>query len=109
IRATTSSKGDADREGKGVEKHYGSVVVVDDDRSCLRFLISALKRAGYAATGFASAEEAQTAIAVKRPGVVLTDVQLPGVSGYELCRELKTEHGDEVAVIIVSGDRAEPF
>jgi DNA-binding NarL/FixJ family response regulator len=97
------------REGKGVGEHRSIVVVVDDDRSCRKFLLSILQRAGYAATGFASAEEAQAAIAVKRPAVVLTDVQLPGVSGYELCREVKNEYGNEVAVIIVSGDRAEAF
>lgn len=92
-----------------MEKHCGTVVVVDDDPSCRRLLLSILQRAGYAATGFGSAEEAKAEIAVKRPDVVLTDVRLPGVSGYDLCRELKQEFADDVGVMIVSGDRAEPF
>jgi DNA-binding NarL/FixJ family response regulator len=49
------------------------------------------------------------AIAERRPDVVLTDVQLPGVSGYELCRQLKDKYGDDFPVIIVSGNRTEPF
>src|SRR5262245_25872711 len=50
-----------------------------------------------------------TAIAAHRPDVVLTDVDLPGVSGYELCRQLRDEHGDGLALMIVTGDRTEPF
>jgi len=87
----------------------GSVVVVDIDDACRKFLISVLQRAGYAAIGFASAEEALVSIASERPDVVLTDVRLPGVSGYELCRELRDVYRDQVALIIISGDRSEPF
>jgi DNA-binding NarL/FixJ family response regulator len=84
-------------------------VVVDDDQAFRRLLISVLQRAGYETLGVASAEEAQVAIAERRPDVVLTDVQLPGVSGYELCRQLKGEYGDQLAVMIVSGERTEAF
>jgi DNA-binding NarL/FixJ family response regulator len=87
----------------------GSVVVVDVDDACRKFLISVLQQAGYAAVGFASAEEALVSIASERPDVVLTEVRLPGVSGYELCRQLRDVYRDRVALIIISGDRAEPF
>jgi DNA-binding NarL/FixJ family response regulator len=92
-----------------VQRHCGDVVVVDDDTAFRSGLISILQRAGYATLGVASAEEALPAIAERRPDVVLTEVILPGVSGYELCRELKDAHGDAVAVMIVSGRRSEPF
>jgi two-component system, NarL family, nitrate/nitrite response regulator NarL len=92
-----------------VGNRFGNVVVVDVDASARRSLISVLQRAGYTATGFASAEDAQSSIARDQPDVVLTEVQLPGVSGYELCRRLKDEYGDRVAVLIVSGDRVEAF
>jgi len=92
-----------------VGNRFGNVVVVDVDGSARRSLISILQRAGYTATGFASAEDAQSSIARDQPDVVLTEVQLPGVSGYELCRRLKDEYGDRVAVLIVSGDRVEAF
>jgi DNA-binding NarL/FixJ family response regulator len=85
------------------------VVLVDVDDGFRTFLSAVLERAGYKTVGVSSAEEAFVAIAESRPEVVLTDVQLPGVSGYELCRQLKDEHGDRLAVVIVTGDRTEPF
>jgi DNA-binding NarL/FixJ family response regulator len=92
-----------------VAEHCGDVVLVDDDAGFRTLLIAVLERAGYATLGVASAEEAQSAIAEQKPDLVLTDVQLPGVSGYELCRQLKDEYGDDFPVIIVSGNRTEPF
>jgi DNA-binding NarL/FixJ family response regulator len=95
--------------GSGVQSHRGDVVVVDDDAAFRAHLAGVLGRAGYATFCVATAEEAQTAIAEQPPDVVLTDVQLSGVSGYDLCRQLKEEYGDEISVMIVSGDRTEPF
>jgi DNA-binding NarL/FixJ family response regulator len=92
-----------------VADHCGDVVLVDDDPAFRRVLTTVLERAGYKTVGVSSAEQALVAIAERQPDVVLTDVQLPGVSGYELCRQLKDEYADQLAVIIVSADRSEPF
>jgi DNA-binding NarL/FixJ family response regulator len=89
--------------------HRGDVLLVDENDGFRTFLTAVLERAGYETVGVSSAEEAVVAVAECRPEVVLTDVQLPGVSGYELCRQLRHEHGEELAVIIVTGDRTEPF
>lgn len=87
----------------------GHVVVVDDDRAFNALLVSVLAGAGYATVGVESAEEALEVVARSRPDVLLTDVQLPGVSGYELTRRLRDEYGDRPAVVIISGERTEPF
>ena len=87
----------------------GYVLVVDDDEPFCTFLISVLERAGYAARGVGTAEDALAAVAEQRPDVVLADVQLPGISGYELCRQLKDAYGDGLPFVIVSGARTEPF
>jgi DNA-binding NarL/FixJ family response regulator len=92
-----------------VHHHYGDVVLVDDDDDFREFLSEILERAGYATVGVASAEEALTEIAERRPDVVLVDVQLPGLNGYELCRRLKSGPGHGPAVMIISGERTEPF
>jgi DNA-binding NarL/FixJ family response regulator len=101
---------------KGVAKQRGDVanqrcdvVIVDDDAALLGFMSDALDQAGYATSSFATAEEARRAIEERRPAVLLSDVRLPGVSGYELCRAMKDEYGDEIAVVLVSGERTEPF
>jgi DNA-binding NarL/FixJ family response regulator len=40
---------------------------------------------------------------------VLAEVNLPEVSGYEVCHELRHRYGDDVAVIFLSADRTEPY
>jgi DNA-binding NarL/FixJ family response regulator len=92
-----------------VRLHTGDVVVVDDDDAFRTLLIDVLERAGYKAAGAARAEEALVAISEDPPDIVITDVQLPGLSGYELCRQLKDTYDRKVAVIIISGERTEPL
>ena len=87
----------------------GDVVLVDDDEAFREFLNRVLEQAGYATASFATAEEARLAIDERRPDVLLSDVRLPGMSGYELCREVKEAYGDAIAVVLVSGERTEPF
>jgi len=43
----------------------------------------------------------------ERPDLVVLDVQLPGMSGYEICRELRDEFGDALPILFVSGFRTE--
>jgi DNA-binding NarL/FixJ family response regulator len=92
-----------------MNSHCGDVLIVDDDRSSRTHLVSLLERAGYSVRGVDSAEEALASVAEQRPDVVLTDVDLPGVSGYELCRQLREEHGEALALMIISAHRAEAF
>ena len=85
------------------------VVLVDDDPGFRKLLLSVLARGGYDLDAVPSAEEALAAIEKRRPDAVLTDVSLPGLSGYELCRQLKDQHGEDIGVMIISGHRTEPF
>jgi two-component system nitrate/nitrite response regulator NarL len=43
------------------------------------------------------------------PLLALVEVNLPEVSGYEVCHELFDKYGDDVAVIFLSADRTEPY
>ena len=91
-----------------MENLGGTVVLVGDDLAFRKFAAGVLERAGFATVAVPDAETAVAAVE-GRTDVVLTDVELPGVSGYELCRRLKEQHGDSVAVMIVTGSRTEPF
>ncbi len=53
-------------------------------------------------------EEALAAARRKRPALVVLEVFLPGVSGYQVCRELKDELGEELPIVFVSEARTEP-
>jgi len=82
---------------------------VDGDPVFRRFLTAVLERAAYSAVGVGNAEDAVSAVAAGRADIVLTEVELPDVSGYELCRELKANYGSSLPIIMISGTRTQPF
>jgi FixJ family two-component response regulator len=79
--------------------------VIDDDASFRLALVESLCSLGYRARGFASAEEF---IAGNREGscdCIITDIQMPGISGFDLKR-LLAARGSTVPVIMITA-RAE--
>jgi DNA-binding NarL/FixJ family response regulator len=85
------------------------VLVVDDDEGQRRLIVSVLASAGFDAHSAKSGESALAAVAELRPSAVVLDVQLPGISGYEVCRRIREERGDEIGIIFVSGIRPDPI
>jgi DNA-binding NarL/FixJ family response regulator len=92
---------DAGREGAHV------VLVVDRDKRARRELAEMLTTEGFGVLEAASGEEALAVAALKLPDVILLEVPLGKISGYEVCRSLRQELGDEVAIVFVSGARKE--
>ncbi len=78
-----------------------AILVVEDDTALREALLDTLDLSGYAATGARSAEQALAALAGTRPGLVLTDVQMPGMDGHALLRLLKMRH-PEIPVILMT-------
>lgn len=76
------------------------VLVVDDDRLNAKILTSILKPAGYEVAEAGSAETALELYARFIPDLVLLDVVLPAMNGFEACRQLKATYGDACAPII---------
>lgn len=68
------------------------LLIVDDDPDLLRLLSMRLEAAGYAITAVASAEAALTQLALERPALVLSDVQLPGMDGLALFDAIRERH-----------------
>ena len=77
------------------------VWVVDDDRGVRFVLATALREAGYAVSEFESARAALAALEHGVPGLVFTDVRMPGDDGIVLLRKLKASHAS-VPVIVMS-------
>ena len=90
------------------EENRGCIFVVDDDDCFRAFLCSALERADLTPRAFAHGNDALDAAASERPALALLDVNLPAISGYEICRALKARHPD-LPVVFVSGERTESF
>ena len=89
--------------------HRGSVLVVDDTLGNLRLLSSLLGEEGYEVRPVSGGRQALQAVEHDLPDLILLDVNMPGMDGYEVCRQLRvTEHGKTVPVIFVTAwtDRA---
>lgn len=65
------------------------ILVVDDQPSIAGLMSQLLAMRGYEVVTASSAEEAEAEIRRQPPDLILSDVMMPGKSGYELCRELK--------------------
>ena len=80
------------------------VLVVDDDRNVQRMLADALSRAGFQVTVERDGEAALAAFERQSFDVVLLDVLLPALNGYEVARRIKsTPRGERTPVLMLSG------
>jgi DNA-binding NarL/FixJ family response regulator len=82
-------------------------LVVDDDELFVDSVCTLLDAAGYRSVAAATGEEALRIAREESPLVVLLDIQLPKLNGYEVCRALREEFGRTLAVAFVSGTRTE--
>jgi len=77
----------------------GLVLVVDDEISNRYAISRVLTQAGYRVVEASTGDEALRSLRSKRPDLVVLDVKLPDISGYEVCRRIKTD--PEMASILV--------
>jgi DNA-binding NtrC family response regulator len=80
----------------------GLVFIVDDDRHTRESLSNLIRSAGLSAQTFSSAQEFLAAERPKAPGCLVLDVQLPGLSGLDLQREL-AKAGVKIPIIFITG------
>jgi class 3 adenylate cyclase len=81
----------------GVAQGAYRVLVVDDDPDMAGYLALLLKREGMAVEMAADGESALVRVMTAPPDLVLLDVMMPGMSGFDVCRQLK---GDETTALI---------
>jgi len=86
----------------------GRILVVDDDLALLECVSTTLESAGFTVVAVAGGAEALELVrGSEPPDLVVLDVQLPGMSGYEICRELRDEFGAGLPILFLSGFRTE--
>jgi FixJ family two-component response regulator len=78
------------------------VSIIDDDEVVRNSIQTLLQSLGYNVHTFASAEEFLTSRQLHQTSCVISDVQMPGLSGIELEAVLRTE-GYRISVILVTG------
>lgn len=67
-----------------------TILVVDDEPQIRRVMLTTLASQGYSVVEVRSGEEALEKVRDMRPDLILLDVNLPGISGLETCREIRT-------------------
>src|SRR6267143_3776730 len=87
----------------------GTILIVDDDPVIRAAIRTMLSDAGYSTREADSGAEALRSARLELPALVLLDVNLPGICGYEVCRLLRDEFGDQFPIVFVSGARTESF
>jgi DNA-binding NarL/FixJ family response regulator len=86
----------------------GLVLIADEDSGSRDQLARVLETAGYDIVQVATGEEALQAVRKAKPSIVLLEIPLGGLSGYEVCRALREEAG-EIPIVFVSGARTESY
>jgi len=78
------------------------ICIIDDDESMRRTVVALVRSVGYDARGFASAEEFLGCGTVEAFACIITDVQMPGMSGIELKQHLTAAHCSVPVIMITA-------
>lgn len=79
------------------------VLVVDDEQDMVNSLLAVLRNEGYEARGHQSGQSALQALREFTPDVVVSDIAMPGVNGWELAREVRRRMGRQPTLIALTG------
>lgn len=90
-----------------MSKPGARVLVVDDEIEIIRALQRSLSAHGYKVFPARSGEEAIEVFQQHRPDLVLLDLMLPGVSGLEVCRWIRTTSNAPIIILSVKGTEKE--
>jgi PAS domain S-box-containing protein len=93
----------------------GNILVVDDNRADLRLLVGILAERGHIVRPTLDGASALTGAQAEPPDMILLDVNMPHIDGYEVCRRLKSDdRTGDIPVIFISAsdeifDKVEAF
>jgi two-component system OmpR family response regulator len=82
--------------------HPANVLVVDDDPDLIDVVQAILCSAGYEVRAATSAKEAFDAVAERIPTLVLLDVMMPDMDGWQCARELRSRYGGSMRIVVVT-------
>ena len=83
----------------------GTILIVEDTLSEMELMSHYLREGGYNVISAVGAKEALNKVLEYKPDVVITDVVMPGMSGFELCRRLKSHPDTEKVPIVICSSK----
>jgi len=95
--------------------HLGDILIVDDTRGNLEVLAEILREQGYRVRPAPSGHLAIRAVRAQRPDLILLDIRMPEMDGYEVCRRIKADdETNDIPIIFISAlaetaDKLEAF
>jgi diguanylate cyclase (GGDEF)-like protein/PAS domain S-box-containing protein len=78
------------------------ILVADDEPTARLLMSAALQKAGYAVSAAVDGEDALRQFRAEPFDLVMLDVEMPGLDGYQACAALRREAGDELPIVIVT-------
>lgn len=85
----------------------GSILVIDDDPASVNLAGIHLRRAGFEVVLVGDGEAGLERVREEPPSLVLLDIRLPGMDGYEVCRQMKQDTGTRsIPIIMLSAFRS---
>lgn len=92
---------------KSIRPDAGDVLVVDDDPGTRELVSRSLRRVGFTTVEAANGEEALLRARVVSPAMVVLDLLMPGMDGFEVLRNLRAE-GNDVPILVLTGKTLTP-
>ena len=89
------------------EKSSRKVLLIDDDDSLRRVTEYSLQSAGFHVVSAADGKQGLAAFHADHPEVVITDIQMPGLSGYEVLQQVKAERPETLVIVITAHSSVE--
>jgi two-component system, chemotaxis family, response regulator PixH len=83
----------------------GTILIVEDSPSELELMSHYLKESGYNVIKASGAKEALEQASLQNPDAIVTDVVMPGMSGFELCRSLKKNPATQKLPIVICSSK----
>lgn len=78
------------------------VLVVEDESSIRKFITINLVRNGFKVLEAESGEAALKIMEEEKPKVVVLDIMLPGIDGYEVCQRIREKHYDAIIIMLTA-------
>ncbi|MBE9211678.1 MAG: response regulator [Nostocales cyanobacterium 94392] len=83
----------------------GTILVVEDSPSELELISHFLNESGYKVIKATGGKEALEKLELEKPDAIITDVVMPGMSGFELCRSLKKNPATQKVPIVICSSK----